>query len=480
VAEFATIPDAIAAIGRGEVVVVVDDEDRENEGDLVMAAERATSETLGFFVKHTSGVICAPMLGEDLDRLAVPLMVVDNQDPKGTAYTVSVDATEGVSTGISAADRARTARVLADPASTPSDVTRPGHLFPLRYNPGGVLRRPGHTEASVDLAMLAGLRPTALIAELVNDDGSMQRLPQLAAFATEHDLLLVTIADLVAYRREREELVERVAEARVPTPYGEWRMLGYRSTADGTESVAMVLGHPEGKDDVLVRMHSECLTGDVFRSLRCDCGPQLDLAMARIADEGEGVIVYLRGHEGRGIGLLHKLQAYQLQDDGHDTVDANLALGLPADDRDYGTGAMILVDLGLSTLRLLTNNPAKRAALPGFGLSITERVGIEITPTADNEHYLRTKARRMGHTLSGDGSAVSTGVGDIAQQRDSAPGRVEVPGRIAMAPRPDGDAADGRSGGGSVPGGAGPGRDERAPSPGDSTDAAADDREETA
>ncbi len=462
-ATFASIPEAIEAIGRGEIVVVVDDEDRENEGDLVMAAERATPETLAFFVRHTSGVICAPMLGEDLDRLRVPLMVVDNQDPKGTAYTVSVDATEGVSTGISAADRARTAQVLAAEDSTPDDVTRPGHLFPLRYNPGGVLRRPGHTEASVDLAMLAGLRPTAVIAELVNEDGSMQRLPQLEEFCDEHGLLLVTIADLVEYRRTRESLVERVVEARLPTPYGEWRIVGYRSTADGTESIAMVLGEPEGKDDVLVRMHSECLTGDVFRSLRCDCGPQLDLAMARIADQGEGVIVYLRGHEGRGIGLLHKLQAYQLQDDGHDTVDANLALGLPADARDYGTGAMILVDLGLSTLRLLTNNPAKRAALPGFGLSITERVPIEVSTNLDNEEYLRTKADRMGHDLSGRGTAVSTGVGDIARQRDSAPARVEVPQRIAMAPRPE-DSHQATGAEDDDPGGAGPGRGEQAPS----------------
>ena len=467
---FATIPEAIDAIGRGEVVVVVDDEDRENEGDLVMAAEKATPEALGFFVKHTSGVICAPMLGEDLDRLRVPLMVVDNEDPKGTAYTVSVDASEGVSTGISAADRARTAQVLASPDSTPQDVTRPGHLFPLRYNPGGVLRRPGHTEASVDFAMLAGLRPTALICELVNEDGSMMRLPQLQEFCAEHDLLLVTIADLVEYRRQRETLIERVTEARLPTPYGEWRILGYRSNADGQEVVALVLGEPEGKDDVLVRMHSECLTGDVFRSLRCDCGPQLDLAMARIADEGEGVITYLLGHEGRGIGLLHKLQAYQLQDDGHDTVDANLALGLPADARDYGTGAMVLVDLGLSTLRLLTNNPAKRAALSGFGLSVTERVPIEVTPNVDNEEYLRTKASRMGHTFSGAGTAVSTGVGDIARQRDSAPARVEVPHRIAMAPRPE-DVTGARPAPQSDRGGAGPGRHEEASSsPADHSD----------
>jgi 3,4-dihydroxy 2-butanone 4-phosphate synthase/GTP cyclohydrolase II len=439
VARIAPIEDAVAAIGRGEIVVVVDDEDRENEGDLVMAAELATPEAMAFFVNHTSGVVCAPLQGEDLDRLSIPPMVVDNEDPKGTAYTVSVDAAVGVSTGISAADRALTSRVLADPDSTSADVTRPGHLFPLRYHPGGVLRRPGHTEASVDLAVLAGLRPAAIIAEVVNHDGTMSRLADLEAFCDEHDLLLCTIADLVAYRREREQLVERVVEAKLPTPYGQWRVIGYRSTADDQESVALVLGHPEGKQDVLVRMHSECLTGDVFRSLRCDCGPQLDLAMARIADVGEGVIVYLRGHEGRGIGLLHKLQAYQLQDDGADTVDANLALGLPADARDYGTGANILVDLGLSTLRLLTNNPAKRAALPGFGLSIVERVPIEVVPNPSNEAYLQTKADRMGHVLGGDDEAVSTGVGDIAAQRDRAPRRVTVPQleRIAMAARPD-------------------------------------------
>jgi 3,4-dihydroxy 2-butanone 4-phosphate synthase / GTP cyclohydrolase II len=464
----APIEDALAVIAAGGIVVVVDDEDRENEGDLVMAAEAATPETMAFFVNHTSGVICTPMLGEDLDRLRIPPMVVDNEDPKGTAYTVSVDAVEGTSTGISAADRARTCQVLADPDATPEDVHRPGHVFPLRYHPGGVLRRPGHTEAAVDLAHLAGLRPAGIIAEVVNPDGTMARMPDLEAFAEEHGLLLISIADLIAYRLERESLVERVAEARLPTPYGEWRIIGYRSQADGTESVALVLGEPEGKPDVLVRMHSECLTGDVFRSLRCDCGPQLDLAMARIADEGEGVIVYLLGHEGRGIGLLHKLEAYQLQDAGHDTVDANLALGLPADARDYGTGAMILVDLGLSTLRLLTNNPAKRAALKGFGLSIVERVGVEVTPNAANEEYLRTKVARMGHELSGEGIAVSTGVGDIARQRDTAPAAVEVPHRhgIGMAPRPDDDPADDDhdhdpEDGGAVPGAAGPGRDHK-------------------
>jgi 3,4-dihydroxy 2-butanone 4-phosphate synthase / GTP cyclohydrolase II len=461
----APIEEALEVIAAGGIVVVVDDEDRENEGDLVMAAEAATPEAMAFFVNHTSGVICTPMLGEDLDRLRIPPMVIDNEDPKGTAYTVSVDAVEGTSTGISAADRARTCRVLADPAATAEDVHRPGHVFPLRYHPGGVLRRPGHTEAAVDLARMAGLRPAGVIAEVVKPDGSMARLPDLEAFAEEHGLLIISIADLVAHRLERESLVERVAEARLPTPYGEWRIIGYRSSADGTESVALILGEPEGKPDVLVRMHSECLTGDVFRSLRCDCGPQLDLAMARIADEGEGVIVYLLGHEGRGIGLLHKLEAYQLQDAGADTVDANLALGLPADARDYGTGAMILVDLGLSTLRLLTNNPAKRAALKGFGLSIVERVAVEVTPNAANEEYLRTKSARMGHQLSGTGIAVSTGVGDIARQRDTAPAAVEVPHRhgIGMAPRPDDEPTDHDHDpdGDAVPGAAGPGRDQK-------------------
>jgi 3,4-dihydroxy 2-butanone 4-phosphate synthase/GTP cyclohydrolase II len=454
---FASIDDAVDVIRDGGIVIVVDDQDRENEGDLVMAAERATPETMAFFVNHTSGVICTPMMGEDLDRLDIPMMVRDNQDPKGTAYTVSVDAVAGTSTGISAPDRARTCNVLASPDSTPADVTRPGHIFPLRYHPGGVLRRPGHTEASVDLAKLAGLRPAGVICEVVNEDGTMARMPQLERFADEHGLLIISIEDLVAYRRERETIVEPVATAKLPTPYGEWRIIGYRSVG-GSESVALLLGEPEGKEDVLVRMHSECLTGDVFRSLRCDCGPQLDLAMARIADEGEGVIVYLLGHEGRGIGLMHKLEAYELQDAGHDTVDANLQLGLPADARDYGIGAMILVDLGLSTLRLLTNNPAKRVALHGFGLSIVDRIPIEVEPTTSNEAYLRTKARRMGHEMSGSGVAVSTGVGDIAKQRDTAPAAVTVPHRqgIGMAPPPADEPVP------EPEGHAGPGRDERA------------------
>ncbi len=438
---FAPIEEAIAVIRDGGMVVVVDDEDRENEGDLVMAADAATPETMAFIIKHSSGVVCVPMLGEDLDRLDVPMMVARNEDPKGTAYTVSVDAADGTSTGISAADRALTCNVLADPESAPDAVNRPGHVFPLRYHPGGVLRRPGHTEASVDLARLAGRNSAGVICEVVNEDGSMARVPDLELFAEEHGLLLVTIEDLIAYRREREDLVERVAEARLPTPYGQWRVLGYRSAADGSESLALIHGEPEGKSNVMVRMHSECLTGDVFRSLRCDCGPQLDLAMARIADEGEGVIVYLRGHEGRGIGLLHKLAAYALQDDGVDTVEANLQLGLPADARDYGTGAMILADLGLTTLRLLTNNPAKRVALAGFGLSIVERLPVEVLPNDDNAVYLATKIARMGHLMPGDDRAVSTGVGDIAAQRDSAPSAVERPVRgVGMAPPPDEDA----------------------------------------
>ncbi|MCC5948546.1 MAG: bifunctional 3,4-dihydroxy-2-butanone-4-phosphate synthase/GTP cyclohydrolase II [Nitriliruptoraceae bacterium] len=432
---FAPIEQAIAVIRDGGMIVVVDDEDRENEGDLVMAADAATAESVAFIINHSSGVLCVPMLGEDLGRLDIPMMVASNEDPKGTAYTVTVDATEGTSTGISAADRAQTCRVLADPDSAPGDLTRPGHVFPLRYHPGGVLRRLGHTEASVDLARLAGRQPAAIICEVVNPDGSMARVPDLEVFCDEHDLLMVTIEDLVAYRRARESMVERVARAQLPTPYGPWEIIGYRSTADGQESVALLHGDPEDATDVLVRMHSECLTGDTFRSLRCDCGPQLDLAMARIEAEGQGVIVYLRGHEGRGIGLLHKLQAYELQDAGADTVDANLQLGLAADARDYGVGASILADLGLTTMRLLTNNPAKRAALGGFGLSIVDRVPLEVAPNEANADYLRTKASRMGHEFGGQDLPVSTGVGDLARQNVARPERVaRFPMGLAMAP----------------------------------------------
>ena len=435
---FAPIEDAIAVLAEGGMVIVVDDEDRENEGDLVLAADAVTAEQMAFVIQHTSGFVCVPMLGDDLDRLDLPPMVARNQDPKGTAYAVSVDAVEGTTTGISAADRARTCQVLADPATEPDDITRPGHVLPLRYHPAGVLHRLGHTEASVDLVRMAGRQPAAVICEVTNPDGTMARVPDLERFAAEHDLKMVTIADLVAYRRARESLVERVAVAKLPTPYGDWTVIGYRNSIDGTESLALLYGDPEGEQDVLVRMHSECLTGDVFRSLRCDCGPQLDLAMARIAEEGRGVVVYLRGHEGRGIGLLHKLRAYELQDNGADTVDANLDLGLPNDDRDYGVGAMILADLGLSTLKLLTNNPEKRAALSGFGLSIVGRVPVEVRPNPNNAFYLRTKAERMGHDLGGADLPISTGVGDIAAQGARAPRAVEKPVRgLAMAPPPD-------------------------------------------
>ncbi len=437
---FATIDEALAVIRDGGMVVVVDDEDRENEGDFVMAADAATPEAMAFIIKHSSGFVCVPMLGEALDRLKLPPMVRNNEDPKQTAYAVSVDAVEGTSTGISASDRAKTAQVLADPNATPGDITRPGHVLPLRYVPGGVLRRPGHTEASVDLARLAGRRPAAVICEIVNEDGSMARVDDLETFCATHNLLMITIADLIAYRREREDIVERVSEAALPTPYGTWRVVAYRSAAETAESVALVYGDVAGKDNVLVRMHSECLTGDVFRSLRCDCGPQLDLAMAKIADNGSGVIVYLRGHEGRGIGLIDKLRAYNLQDAGADTIDANLSLGLPSDARDYGTGASILADLGLTTIRLLTNNPQKRAALDGFGLSIVERVSVEIRPNAANISYLRTKQERMGHEFAGVDEAVSTGVGDIAEQRNDAPQRVLHPvNGFAMAPPPEED-----------------------------------------
>ncbi|HEX2028259.1 MAG TPA: bifunctional 3,4-dihydroxy-2-butanone-4-phosphate synthase/GTP cyclohydrolase II [Nitriliruptorales bacterium] len=417
---FASMEDALAVIRDGGMVVVVDDADRENEGDLVMAGDRVTPEAIAFMVRHTSGVICTPLLGERLDELEIPLMVHENTEAHRTAFTVSVDAMEGITTGISAADRARTIRTLIDPSTRPGDLARPGHIFPLRYQQGGVLRRPGHTEAAVDLARLAGLYPAGVICELVNDDGTMARLPQLADFAEEHGLPVISIADLIAYRRRRERLVRRLVGTRLPSPYGTWQVIGYESLVDGIHHVALVHGDAEGSPDVLVRMHSECLTGDVFRSQRCDCGAQLDLAMARIAAEGRGVIVYLRGHEGRGIGLIHKLQAYQLQDDGHDTVEANLALGFPADARDYGTGASILADLGLTTLRLLTNNPAKRAGLEGFGLRIVERVPLQVRSNPANAYYLRTKQTKLGHvfTVGTAGQVASTGVGDLARQAE--------------------------------------------------------------
>ena len=397
--KFDPIPDAIAAIAAGRAVVVVDDEDRENEGDLVFAASKATAELVGFMIRHTSGVVCVPMRGEELDRLNLPPMTYVNEDRKGTAYSVSVDARDGISTGISAADRARTIRTLVDSATEPWEITRPGHVFPLRAQPGGVLQRAGHTEASVDLAALAGLAPAGVICELVNDDGSMMRAPECRKFADEHGLLMVSIADLIAHIRRNRRQVERVADTVIPTEYGEFRAIGYRSLIEPTEHLALVIGDIGDGQDILVRVHSECLTGDVFGSLRCDCGPQLHAAMQAVVDEGRGIVLYVKGHEGRGIGLLSKLQAYSLQDAGADTVEANLALGLPADARDYGTGAQILADLGVKSMRLLTNNPAKRAGLDGFGIAITQRVPLEIAPNPYNEKYLSTKAALMGHQL---------------------------------------------------------------------------------
>jgi 3,4-dihydroxy 2-butanone 4-phosphate synthase/GTP cyclohydrolase II len=396
---FGTIEQAVADIAAGKPVVVVDDADRENEGDIIFAAEKATPELLTFMVRYTSGVICVPMEGADLDRLDLPLMYQHNTDRMRTAFTISVDARVGVTTGISAADRSLTIRTLADPATSAFDLTRPGHIFPLRYADGGVLRRAGHTEASVDLARLAGLRPAGVLAEVVNEDGTMARLPELSAFARQHGLTLISIADLIAYRRRTEKQVRAVAEARIPTQYGEFRAVGYDSTFDGVEHIALVKGDVGDGQQVLVRVHSECLTGDIFGSTRCDCGPQLDAALAAVAMEGRGVVLYVRGHEGRGVGLMHKLQAYQRQDSGDDTVDANLNLGLPADARDYGTGAQILVDLGIRTMRLLTNNPAKRAGLEGYGLEIVERVPLPTTPTKENIRYLTTKRDRLGHLL---------------------------------------------------------------------------------
>jgi 3,4-dihydroxy 2-butanone 4-phosphate synthase/GTP cyclohydrolase II len=399
---YAKVEDAIAAIGRGEIVIVVDDEDRENEGDLIMAAEFATPEAIAFFLHHTSGVICAPITAERARELDLPLMVANNTEAMRTAFTVSVDYRHGTTTGISAHDRAATIRALVDPATRPSDLLRPGHIFPLAARDGGVLVRAGHTEAAVDLARMAGLYPAGVLCELVNETkDDMARGEELERFAEEHGLLLISIADIVRYRRQTEKLVKRVAEARIPTRWGDFTAYAYESVLDGRQHVAFVRGAVQGQENVLVRVHSECLTGDVFGSLRCDCGPQLQEAMRRIAEEGLGVVVYLRGHEGRGIGLAHKLRAYALQEQGHDTVDANLALGMPVDSREYGIGAQILVDLGITTMRTLTNNPAKRGGLEGFGLKITERVPLITKPNPENIAYLRTKRERMGHLLEG-------------------------------------------------------------------------------
>ncbi len=396
---FSTIEDAITAIADGELVIVVDDANRENEGDLIIAAENMTPEAMAFMIRHTSGVVCMPLEGARLDELQLPMMVAENTTAYRTAFTVSVDAKRGTTTGISAGDRATTVHTLIDRASTPDDLARPGHIFPLRYRDGGVLKRAGHTEAAVDLARLAGLYPAGVLAEVVNDDGTMARLPELERFASEHGLRLISIADLIRYRRHREKLVRRISEARIPTKYGEFTAYVFESLLDGTEHMAFVRGEVAGKPNVLVRVHSECLTGDVFGSIRCDCGVQLDLALEHVALEDQGVIVYLRGHEGRGIGLGHKLRAYTLQDQGRDTVEANVELGFPIDSREYGIGSQILVDLGISTMRLMTNNPAKYGGLEGYGLEIVERVPLRSHPTDENIAYLRAKQEKMGHLL---------------------------------------------------------------------------------
>ena len=397
--KFAAIDDVIAAIGRGEMIVMVDDEDRENEGDLIMAAQFATPEKIAFIVRHSSGVVVAPLSGERCDELRLPLMVEHNTESHRTAFTVSVDMIEGTTTGISASDRSVTLCALADPSATFASFARPGHIFPLRAREGGVLKRAGHTEAAVDLARMAGLEPAGIICEITNEDGSMSRLPQLIEFCKEHNLLLSSIAELIKYRRHNEKLVTRMGQAQVPTDWGNFTCTAFRSDIDDTEHLAFSMGDVEDGHPVLVRVHSECLTGDVFASRRCDCGPQLQSAMALIAREGRGIVVYLRGHEGRGIGIAHKIRAYSLQDGGLDTVDANTELGLPIDSREYGVGAQILADLGAHKLRLITNNPAKYGGIEGYGLEVVERVALNPIPTEENLKYLQTKRDRMGHLL---------------------------------------------------------------------------------
>jgi 3,4-dihydroxy 2-butanone 4-phosphate synthase / GTP cyclohydrolase II len=395
---FDDVDRAIKDIAAGRPVLVVDDENRENEGDIIFAASMATPELLAFMIRYTSGVICVPMREAELDRLQLPQMTAHNTEHHRTAFTVSVDARDRISTGISAADRAATIAKLVDPATTAADLVRPGHVFPLRYAEGGVLRRPGHTEAAVDLARLAGLPEAGVLCEVVNDDGTMARLSELRAFANAHDLALISIEQLIEYRRRTERQLSRQAQTRLPNAHGQWQAFGYRHEIDGTEYVALVLGDVHG-ESVLTRLHSECLTGDVFGSLRCDCGAQLDAAMAAIAAEGRGVVLYLRGHEGRGVGLLSKLQAYELQDAGADTVDANTELGLPVDAREYSAGAQMLADLGVRSVRLLTNNPAKVTGLVGCGVDITARIPLASAVTPFNLRYLTTKRDRLGHEI---------------------------------------------------------------------------------
>jgi 3,4-dihydroxy 2-butanone 4-phosphate synthase/GTP cyclohydrolase II len=397
---FASIDEAIEDIRDGRMIIVVDDADRENEGDFIMAAEKATPESINFMVTHGRGIVCMPVSGQRLDELGIPLMVSRNNESHGTAFAVSIDIKDRTTTGTSAYDRAATVRSIADPSLTHEDIRMPGHVFPLMAQEGGVLRRAGHTEATVDLARLAGLYPAGVLCEVLHPDGTMARLPELARVAGEHGLKLISIADLIEYRRHREKLVTRVADANIPTRHGPFHAYAYESTTDGMTHVALVRGDVGEGDPILVRVHSECLTGDVFGSLRCDCGMQLEAAIEAVATEGRGVVLYMRGHEGRAIGLSHKLRAYRLQEEGLDTVEANEQLGFPPDPRDYGIGAQILADLGVRSMRLLTNNPAKRAGLEGYGLSIVERVPLEVHPTPENIDYLRTKREKLGHLLT--------------------------------------------------------------------------------
>jgi 3,4-dihydroxy 2-butanone 4-phosphate synthase / GTP cyclohydrolase II len=419
---FSTIEEAIDEIRQGRMVVVCDDETRENEGDLTMAAQFATPEAINFMAKEGRGLICLTLTGDRCDELKLNLMAAKNEAPLQTAFTVSVEAREGVTTGISAADRAQTIQVAIDPKSEPRDLVQPGHVFPLRAKDGGVLERAGQTEAAVDLARLAGLNPSGVICEIMNDDGTMARVPDLIPYCERHGLKMITVADLIAYRRRTEMLVERVVATGLPTAFGEFSAVGYRSLLDDKHHVAMVKGDVDGEEDVLVRVHSECLTGDVFHSLRCDCGEQLEAALAMIEREGRGVLLYL-SQEGRGIGLLNKLRAYKLQEEGFDTVDANLKLGLPADLRDYGIGAQILVDLGLSSIRILTNNPKKIHGLEGYGLSVTEQVPIQSVPNPHNEEYLNAKRDRMGHVLHHQGLPLDEQLIAEEKVRDEAQGK---------------------------------------------------------
>jgi 3,4-dihydroxy 2-butanone 4-phosphate synthase / GTP cyclohydrolase II len=395
---FATIEEAIEAIREGKFVVVVDAADRENEGDLTIAAQFATPEAINFMATHGRGLICLCLTGERCDQLQLPPMTARNETPFGTAFTVSIEAREGIATGISVADRSHTIQVAIDPSKAAEDLVRPGHVFPLRARPGGVLQRAGQTEAAVDLARLAGLNPAGVVCEIANEDGSMARVPDLIPYCEQHGILMVTVADLIEYRRRAEKLVERMTTVRLPTTYGEFSAVAFRETATGKHHLALVKGEVAGHEDVLVRVHSECLTGDVFHSLRCDCGEQLDHALARIGAEDRGVLLYM-AQEGRGIGLLSKLKAYELQESGLDTVEANLELGFPADAREYGIGSQILADLGLTTIRILTNNPRKISGIEGFGLTVVEQVPIEVEPNAENQRYLDTKREKLGHRL---------------------------------------------------------------------------------